>query len=218
MNVLRLRYVVDNTSVSLRPIIDGAELLSQHRNSTGLEPDALLPPVSSVLLPTRAGRSVDLGACSCGEVGCGSLSANIRRLGNVVIWEPAERVRDETILRIYRFDLLDYLDAIDAAAQDRPGEGRGPRVARMVELRLGRKDQGVPRLPTLLGVSIDWVTAWPWTTDKVRASLTWDEGHELVEYGPQPRESDERYADRIVENLMDRMVAVIRRRRDEWRP
>jgi hypothetical protein len=88
----------------------------------------------------------------------------------------------------------------------------------MVELRLGRKDQRVPRLPTLMGVSIDWVTAWPWTTDKVRASLTWDEGHELVEYGPQPRESDERYADRIVENLMDRMVAVIRRRRDEWRP
>lgn len=213
MNKLRLHYLIDDTSVSLRPIIDGVDLLSHYRNSTGLHPDALLPPVSSVLLPTRAGRSVNLGACSCGEVGCGSVRANIRRHGNVAIWEPTARIRDESISRTYRFDLLDYLDAIDAAAGDRPGEGRGPRIARMVELRLGRKDQRVPRLPTLMGVSVDWVTAWPWTTDKVRAAISWDDGYERMEFGPLPRESDEHYAGRIIEHLHDRMLAVIRHRR-----
>ena len=215
MNNLRLRYVVDETTVSLRPIIDGVDLLSHYRNATGLHPDALLPPVSSVLLPTRAGRSVNVGACSCGEVGCGSLRTNVRRQKGLAIWEPTERVEDETISRTYRFDLIDYLDAIDAAAGDRPGEGRGPRIARLVELRLGRKDQRVPRLPTLMGAYIDGVTAWPWTTDKVRASLSWERGHDFVEYSPMAHESDDHYANRIIEDLLKRSLVLARRRRDE---
>jgi hypothetical protein len=215
MNDLRLRYVVDDASVSLRPIIDGVDLLSDSRNSTGLEPDALLPPVSSVLFPTRAGRSIDLGACSCGEVGCGSLRITVRRQKDVAVWEPAERFPDETISRTYRFNLIDYLDAIDAAAGDRPGEGRGRRVARMVEVQMGRKDQRVPRLKSLMGVSVDWVTAWPWSTDKVRASVSSIAGQEIIEYGPRPHESDERYAERIVEDLLSRIFTEIRRRRAE---
>ena len=69
MNTLRLTYSITAGRATLRPFIDQTDFLSDHRNDQGLEPDRLLPPLSSVLLPTRTSRAVLIGCCSCGETG-----------------------------------------------------------------------------------------------------------------------------------------------------
>ena len=120
VNSLQFRLFLDDGNASLRPMIDGDDLLAGYRNSTGRDPNRVLPPVSSVLLPTGEARAVLIGSCSCGVTGCGSLEMSVRREHGTVIWEPALYPQYETLSRSYRFELERYLDAVDAAIDDRP--------------------------------------------------------------------------------------------------
>ncbi len=178
MNELRLRYAIESGSATLRPVVDGVELLDGYDNNQGLDPDRLLPPLSSVLLPTRSGRRVLIGCCSCGETGCGSLGFRLRRLRSQVLWEPDDGAQYESLSRSFRFDLTQYLDALDDAAEDRPGEGRGGRVARHVRIMLGLYDQSDDSLTVCQEVKVDWVSAWPWDSELVKVSLTSGKGQQ----------------------------------------
>jgi hypothetical protein len=201
MNRLRLRYDIDDDQPTLRPVIDGNDLLAGCRNSRGLDPDRLLPPVSALLLATRGGHTALIGVCGCGQTGCGSLSVRIWRAGGEVVWEPEPRPRYETIARSYRFDLLPYLDAVDRAAGDPPaGEGRGRRAARAARVRLGLYDQSYQE-HALPGVSLDWVSAWPWTGDTVQAALSTAEGQQVIEFTPNLRESEDAFAARVATDI-----------------
>lgn len=204
MNELDLTLSVTSGLPTLRPVIDGRDLLGQHKNDHGLDPDRLLPPLSTILLPTRAPRRVMIGCCSCGETGCGSLALQSRRLGSQVLWEPDERAQYETLSRSYVFDLTQYLDAVDQASEDRPGEGRGRRVARRVRQLLGLYDQAYDSLTIFQKVRVDWVSAWPWDSDVVRVSVSDADGQQLLDYSPTLEESDAQLAVRIAADLGDR--------------
>lgn len=178
--------------------------MSSYRNDQGLDPERLLPPLSSLLLPTRTGRRVLIGCCSCGETGCGSLALRLRRLGSVVLWEPDDHSQYESLSRTFSFDLTQYLDAVDDAAGDRPGEGRGSRVAREVRLMLGLDDQSNESLTIFQSVPLDWISAWPWDSDLVRVSLTDASGQDVLEFVAAPGESDQAFAVRVAMQINER--------------
>lgn len=159
MNTLRLKQRLDNGAPTIRPIVDDDDLLDNYENNRGLDPDRLLPPLASWLLPTTTGHRVVIGSCGCGETGFGSLSAVIRRVGDCVVWEPASWVPYENLKRSYSFELVQYLDAVDGAADDRPGEGRGRRVARRVRLLLGMHDHANGAVTMFHRVHLDWISA-----------------------------------------------------------
>lgn len=202
MNKLELRYDITDERITLRPCVDGVDMLASYENNQGRDPDDLLPPLSSQLLPVSIGHSTLLGVCSCGESGCGSLIVSIRRDQSEVLWEPAESAGQETLNRSYLFELTGYLDAIDRAAGEPPfGEGRGRRVARIVRLQLGMYDQRYESMTVFHRARIDWITAWPWTSDVVRASVT-TAGEQLVlEFGSQLDEDDVQFARRVAAQL-----------------
>jgi hypothetical protein len=108
----------------VRPVVDGEDLLTGYRNNRGLNPDRLLPPLSTALLPTRHARSVLIGSCSCGETRYGSLWLSSRRDADQVMWEPVTNPHDET-LRYFPGKVL--LTALDDAAHawSHPPAGRG---------------------------------------------------------------------------------------------
>ena len=193
-NVLHLTTAVDEQGPMLRPVIDGVDILSLQQNDRGLDPDRLLPPLSHSLLPTTDPRPVIVGACSCGETGCGSLSLLLRRRGNEVLWEPVEQ--GEALTRTYVFDLVEYLDAIDAAVGDRVDEGRGRRVARLVSVMLGMHDSQFG-LSTFSGVAVDWISAWPWRSESVRVSVTRDQRQTVEEFHAESQETDREFAARV---------------------
>jgi hypothetical protein len=195
---------MESDSPQLRPQVNGHDLLSDYRNDRGLDPERLLPPLSAVLLPTRAGQIALIGACSCGVAACGSLSMRVRRIGSEVVWEPVEDAEDETLARQYRFTLVDYLNALDNAAEDRPAEGQGRRVARLVQQMLRRYDQRNDTSAVFERAWIDWIGAWPWTSSTVQASVNvvGDDDQRLLEFGPGPRETDRHFAARVAAELL----------------
>jgi hypothetical protein len=201
MNRLVLNTRVEEGRGTLRPTVDGLDLLAGYRNNEGLNPDELLPPLSRVLLPTRTPRNIVVGACSCGETGCGSLWMQVRRVDDQVLWEPAEVPFGETLSRSYRFDLVSYLNAVDAAAEDRVDEGRGRRVARMVRLALGQYDARYDSVRFFHAVTLDWVSAWPWTSAVVAVSLSGAEGQVVHEFAATADESDDEFAARICREI-----------------
>lgn len=203
MNQLEFRYDITDGRITLRPYIDAVDVLAGYKNSQGRDPDALLPPLSSQLFPVSIGFPTVLGVCSCGESGCGSLTASIRRDHGEVLWEPAESPESETLSRSYRFALTDYLDAIDRAAGDPPfGEGQGRRVARIVRLQLGMYDRRYESMTAFHRARIDWISAWPWTSNVVRASVTTAGEQMIHEFVPQLDEDDAQLAGRIAAQLV----------------
>lgn len=203
MNAVRFRFAIDERgTASLRPVVDGLDLLAGYRNDQGLDPERLLPPLSHALYPARTGRDVVVGACSCGETGCGSLSLHVRRAGPDVVWEPVTgTLPDETIAREYRFPLAEYLDALDDAGDDRPGEGRGPRVARQVRQLLGRYDQQYDSLALFQVAGVDWVSAWPWASSTVKVSITKAGTQTRYEFDATLDETDNRFAARVASEI-----------------
>ena len=202
MNTLQLRYAIIDDAVTLRPLIDGVDVLDDYVNSQGRDPNHLLPPLSTRLFPARGAHRVIIGVCSCGETGCGSLEMSVRRSGNEVLWEPVEAAKDETLRRPYQFDLRAYLDAVDGAAGDPPaGEGLGRRVARDVRMRLGMYDQRHESMTMFHRATIDWISAWPWNSPVVKASVTSSAGQSVHEFTLQRDESEDRFAARIATEL-----------------
>jgi len=124
------------------------------------DPVGLLPPDSPALLPTAAGTSAMVGICTCGEPGCSSLWLRVSRDGDTVVWAPDPDSPGHTVDRVWRFDLLPYLDAVDtAAAAALAAEDLPRRLAR--ELRRRRDhlhyDFWFPRS----GIHLLDARAWP---------------------------------------------------------
>ncbi len=202
LSVIQFRYTVTADVATVRPYVDSEDLLAGYQNSAGLDPERILPPLSDHLLPTRAGRTVIIGSCTCGETGCGCLVVHIRRVGTEVCWGPSDEAGySETLARSYRFGLVDYLDAVDRAADDRPGEGRGARVARLVRLSRRGFERRYDPLPFIYRVNVDWIGAWPLSSDVVGVSVTRDGEQSVHEFGPGPRESDGDFAARVAGQL-----------------
>lgn len=81
------------------------------------DPEDLLPPDSAALLPSVEPHRAMVGICNCGHSDCGSLWLQVRRDRDQVLWEPSREPPGgarSTIDTCYRFDLVPYLDAIDA--------------------------------------------------------------------------------------------------------
>jgi hypothetical protein len=123
-----------------------------------------------------------------------------------VLWEPVADVHGETLRRSYRFALVGYLDAVDAAAEDRPGEGRGLRVARMVRLLISLYDGRYESLTYFHTARIDWVGGWPWGSDTVKASVSDADGQQVLQFDAEPQESDREFAARIAAELNERRM------------
>jgi hypothetical protein len=66
----------EHGSMSVRLLVDGADILASGRRSgySGYRPEQVLTE-SSPLLPQTPPRRVGLYRCSCGEGGCGNISA-----------------------------------------------------------------------------------------------------------------------------------------------
>lgn len=77
------------------------------------DPVGLLPPDSSSLLPSVVPRQAMVGICGCGEPEDASLWMQDRRDRDVVIWEPDPNAPRSSIEATYRFDLVQYLEAVD---------------------------------------------------------------------------------------------------------
>lgn len=54
-----------------------------------------------------------VGICSCGESGCGSLWMVVHRENHLVVWEPDPNAPRSSIDTTWRFELRQYLDAVD---------------------------------------------------------------------------------------------------------
>lgn len=118
------------------------------------DPTNLLPPDSRALLPVAIPAPVMIGICTCGEPGCGSLWMQLRRDGDEVVWEPTTETPWHSIGQTYRFALVPYLDAIDAAT-GRRREDHPRLLAR--ELRASRDSMHGAPLPERV---LD-VRSWP---------------------------------------------------------
>lgn len=77
------------------------------------DPVGLLPPDSSTLLPSFTPRQALIGICSCGEPGDASLWMHVRRENHLVVWEPDPGTPRSSIEGTCRFELLQYLEAVD---------------------------------------------------------------------------------------------------------
>ena len=81
------------------------------------DPVLLLPPDSSALLPSVVPRPAMVGICGCGELEDASLWMQVRRDGGEVVWEPDPYAPRSSIEATYRFDLMQYLEAVDQGHQ-----------------------------------------------------------------------------------------------------
>lgn len=122
----------ETNQLSLSAVVSGQSIIPA--TLRGVDPDWVLPPLSGVLLPSRVGRSVMLGTCC--TPGCASFSLQVRRDGGIVLWEPDPQPLDQTLTARLEFQLLEYLDAVDAATTDAQLHERGRRLARAVEQAL----------------------------------------------------------------------------------
>jgi hypothetical protein len=90
---------------------------------------------------------------------------------------------------------------VDEAADDRPGEGRGSKVARHVHQLLGQYDQLYNSLTLFHEARVDWIGAWPWTSSTVKASITRAGTQAVHEFNAMPEETDNRFAVRIAREI-----------------
>lgn len=157
------------------------------------DPVGLLPPDSRVLLPSAAPSRAMVGICSCGESGCDSLWLQVRRDGEQVCWEPVEPRTGTGISTTYRFDLRQYLDAIDAGTASLSWEQRPRLLAR--RLRDEERDS-VFGFPLANHYRLLDARAWP-GQDRISVVVVGPKGTQYL-WLPVPTElSDEQVLDQL---------------------
>lgn len=122
---LRVRAPLPGELWELRFLIDGVDLVGDR--GAGLDPDDLLP---DRLVPGGSPRREVLIRRGCGDVGCGSASAVIRRDGGMVVWEAWESDLGEVAFPECRFDAALYGAEIRRVHEDRSWEPTARTVAR----------------------------------------------------------------------------------------
>ncbi|MEA2900809.1 MAG: hypothetical protein QOH36_696 [Actinomycetota bacterium] len=130
----------------LRILVDGQDVFGEAWGGMGRDPDALLG-ADSQLAATDRPRHVAVQRCGCGEEGCGSVVARIRRAGDQVIWDEfSEGSGDEPSSRKlkldpFRFDVEEYEQELERAHRNRLWESPNRRTARLVGEALRRGAQ-----------------------------------------------------------------------------
>jgi hypothetical protein len=157
------------------------------------DPVGLLPPDSRVLLPSAAPGQAMIGVCSCRESGCDSLWLAVRRDGDEVYWEPVERQTGHSIQATYRFDLRQYLDAIDAGTASLTWERRPRLLARRI-----REEQRDSVFGFLLANYYHLLDARAWPgQDRINVTVVGPKGSQYLEL-PVPDElSDDQILDQL---------------------
>lgn len=119
------------------------------------DPVGLLPPDSSSLLPSVVPRPAMVGICGCGEPEDDSLWMQVRRDRHMVIWEPDPNAPRSSIEATYRFDAVQYLEAVDEGHRLTIGWETRPRLLAR-ELRRQRDS-----LFGFYGLRLLTVRSWP---------------------------------------------------------
>ena len=155
------------------------------------DPAVLLPPDSSALLPSVVPREAMVGICGCGEPGDASLWMQVRREHSEVIWEPDPYAPRSSIQGTYRFDLVQYLEAVDQGHQSTTTWETRPRLLAR-QLRRQRDSLfGFP-VPRLLNAR-----SWP-GVDYLLIEVAGSDGvHEYQIPVPDDRTDDQVIADLI---------------------
>jgi len=123
-------------SASLRMLVDGRELLEEAWGGLPRDPDDLLGD-DPILLPRPKPHVVAGQACSCGELGCGSLRFRVLADGDEVVWDQFHDDADplggfesvdepgyipDFVLTELRFDRASYVEEVLRQAADRSWE------------------------------------------------------------------------------------------------
>jgi hypothetical protein len=206
LNELRIHTEERQHRAETHVFVDGVELVETQRpavraNGTPVpgnrrlrflpaDPVGLLPPDSRVLLPSAEPSSAMVGICNCGESGCGSLYLRVRRDGGEVLWEPEPNPPHHTVDRSWRFDLRQYLDAVDAGAATMTWAPRPLLLAR--ELR--RRQHG--HWGSEFGCEVLDVRAWP-GVDEIKVQIAGHDGVRWHTVPVPPQESDQQIINRL---------------------
>src|SRR5699024_6619010 len=143
-------------------------------------------------LPAAVPRPAMVGVCGCREAGCNSLWMQVRRTGDTVIWEPDPTSEHATINTTWRFELRQYLDAVDEGQRStQRWENRADRLAR--EMRLRRDSLfGLSMGNTMRATAADITHANAWHRDDTIIVYTRPAGlNRLVVQVPADRSDDE---------------------------
>lgn len=171
-----------SSSATTTILIDGVDLLQLQPGRPGrfvpADPVDLLPPDSRALLPSTEASSAMVGICNCGEPGDASLWLRVRRDGDEVLWEPDPDTPSLTVNRSWSFDLLPYLDAIDAGARSVAAWEQRPRILAR-ELRRYRDSLFGPNLGQL--IHLTGARAWP-GVDEVQVQVAGPHGPDFFTY------------------------------------
>jgi hypothetical protein len=108
-------------------VVDGLSFTDAF-GGAGLRPrEALFPGLT--LAAGEAPHRATLVRCGCGDEGCGSVSARIRRERGVVVWEEFQARLDGPSLKELRFDGDAYDSEFARADAERGWEPTGERLA-----------------------------------------------------------------------------------------
>jgi hypothetical protein len=154
--------------VECRPIVDGRDILAEvFDEGPAVDPRHLLGP-NAPLHATDTPREVRLAEAECTEGCCGAVYATVRREGPHVVWS-GWRNPDvaEVDLPEFRFDVDQYEEEIDRAAEDYTWEWPARTVARLLEERLRKRTDWL----TTWECELASVSAWPWEPDRITVFL-----------------------------------------------
>ena len=196
----------------LRIFVDGRDVFGEAWDGMGRDPDALLGP-DSPLVATSRPRHVAVQRCGCGEEGCGSVVARIRREGDQVLWDEfSEGSEDEPSSRKlklgpFRFDLEEYEHELVRAHLERSWESPDRRTARLVRegLRPGPQSLADPQWVfdfASAGVSVWRPNGTAETARGVSVSLR-SGGRQIVIDFPDEGGPPEERAEAIIQTLVD---------------
>ena len=95
----------------------------------------------------------------------------------------------------------------DAAGDPPWGEGRVRRVSRAVRLSLGLENQAYESLAGFHTGTVDWVSAWPWTSEVVKLSITSDGQQQIYECAAALHETEAEFATRVTREVQQALFS-----------
>lgn len=154
----------------------------------GLDPDDILVEPCPLLATTEA-RTVTIGRCDCGVVGCGSVEVVVQRSSAIVSWRSVRSAAEVC------FDAADYDAEVLRALNDHDWEPPDRTVARLVR---GAVDRDKLRS---IGLEYSWASGRGRSNAMTVALILSPGPYQLIVHAPFRDETPRQAADRIVELL-----------------
>jgi len=127
------KLVIRPSDHQVRFIADGIDLIDQFWSGMiGLDPDPLLLDPCT-LKADATPHLASVARCSCGEVSCGSLDVEIRKVAKRVVW--TERFRQ----RVFSFDAVVYDAEVSRVIADTTWETPDRTAARLLRAAVNRE-------------------------------------------------------------------------------